>query len=130
MRMNLRSKILAGTGVSAFAIIGWCVGIAGASSAQKPSPPQARGAVAATPAGDSRVARGDYLTHHVAMCVECHSPRDERGNIIEAEEFGGAPVLISQPYWRPDWAQREPNIAGLPGFTDDQVVTLLMTGRP
>src|SRR5205809_443931 len=75
------------------------------------------------------VARGDYLTHKVAMCVECHSPRDERGTIIEGEEFTGAPVLINQPYWRPDWATREPNIAGLRGFTDEQVIALLTTGR-
>jgi mono/diheme cytochrome c family protein len=38
-------------------------------------------------------------------------------------------VLVNAPYWRPDWATREPNIAGLRGFTDEQVVTLLMTGR-
>jgi mono/diheme cytochrome c family protein len=85
---------------------------------------------APAPAGNAAlVARGEYLTHKVAMCVECHSPRDERGNIITAQEFMGAPVLVNAPYWRPDWATREPNIAGLRGFTDEQVITLLMTGR-
>jgi mono/diheme cytochrome c family protein len=83
----------------------------------------------ATTATAALLARGDYLTHKVAMCVECHSPRDERGNILSAEEFTGAPVLATAPYWRPDWATREPNIAGLRGFTDEQIVGLLMTGR-
>jgi mono/diheme cytochrome c family protein len=75
------------------------------------------------------VARGEYLTHSVAMCVECHSPRDQRGNIIRSEEFQGGPNLVSAPYWGPDWASREPAIAGLPGFTDEQVIALLMTGK-
>jgi mono/diheme cytochrome c family protein len=90
---------------------------------------RAAGQAAATGGNAALVARGDYLTHKVAMCVECHSPRDERGTILAVEEFRGAPVLVNAPYWRPDWATREPNIAGLRGFTDEQVVTLLMTGR-
>jgi len=104
--------------------VAWFAAVTTATGAPQP-------AAQATPATGhaALVARGDYLTHKVAMCVECHSPRDERGNIILAEEFTGAPVLVNAPYWRPDWATREPNIAGLRGFTDEQVIALLMTGR-
>ena len=45
------------------------------------------------PAGPvaGNVERGRYLAEHVAMCVECHSGRDEQGNIIEAKRYMGAP---------------------------------------
>jgi mono/diheme cytochrome c family protein len=78
---------------------------------------------------DALVARGDYLTHHVAMCVQCHSPRDARGDIIVAREFGGAPMPVQAPSWHPEWAPQVPAIAGLPGMTDEQVIALLMTGQ-
>jgi len=90
------------------------------------------GGAAIAPAAQGQaalIARGDYLTHHVAMCVECHSPRDARGDIIRSEEFQGAQVLVPPPYWGPEWAFREPAIAGLPGMTDEQVIALLMTGK-
>ncbi len=73
--------------------------------------------------------RGDYLVHSVAMCVQCHSPRDERGDIIQGKEFTGAAMPVGAPYWHPDWALRAPALAGLPGFTDDQVISLLTTGH-
>jgi mono/diheme cytochrome c family protein len=105
--------------------VAWFATVATATGGSRPD-----GQTAAPSTGHAAlVAHGDYLTHKVAMCVECHSPRDERGNIITAEEFMGAPVLVNAPYWRPDWATREPNIAGLRGFTDDQVIALLMNGR-
>jgi mono/diheme cytochrome c family protein len=92
-----------------------------------------RASRAETPQGarehDALVARGDYLTHHVAMCVQCHSPRDARGDIIVSEEFRGAPVLVQAPFWHPQWASQEPAIAGLPGLTDEQVIALLTTGQ-
>lgn len=78
---------------------------------------------------DALVARGNYLTHDVAMCVQCHSPRDARGNIIVSDEFRGAPVLVQPPFWHPEWASTEPAIAGLPGMTDEQVIALLTTGQ-
>lgn len=98
-----------------------------AVSALEPRP----AAQTARPAGDraALVARGDYLTHKVAMCVECHSPRDARGVIAASEEFTGAPIPVSAPGWLPNWAVRAPAIAGLPGMTDDQVMSILMTGR-
>jgi mono/diheme cytochrome c family protein len=88
-------------------------------------------AQAARPASDraALVARGDYLTHQVAMCVQCHSPRDGRGNIPAAEEFKGAAIPVTGPAWIPEWAGRAPAIAGLPGMTDEQVISILTTGR-
>jgi mono/diheme cytochrome c family protein len=93
-----------------------------AQTAPRQTPP-ARGAVPAD------VARGEYLVNSVAMCVQCHSPRDQRGRIIDNERLTGAPMPVRGPGWGPEWAYRAPALAGLPGFTDEQIVMLLTEGH-
>ncbi|MEO8359761.1 MAG: c-type cytochrome [Vicinamibacteria bacterium] len=83
--------------------------------------------VATPPA--SLVARGEYLTTRVAMCVQCHSPRDEKGVIIEALRFTGAPIPFQSPYANGHWAAAAPNIRSLRGFTDEQALMLLTEGH-
>lgn len=75
------------------------------------------------------IARGEYLANSVAMCVQCHSPRDEHGTILDAQKFRGGAMPVTGPNPNQPWALRTPNIAGLIGFTDDQVLGLLMTGK-
>jgi len=75
------------------------------------------------------VARGRYLTHHVAMCVQCHTPRAADGTLVETELFRGAPVPARTTLDRVDWALQAPNIAGLIGFTDDEEIELLTRGH-
>lgn len=71
------------------------------------------------------IARGQYIAEHVAMCIECHSPRDESGRIIQGHEFTGAPL----PFKTPDgWATRAPRNRGLLGYTDGQAMRLLTEG--
>jgi len=79
------------------------------------------------PAGD--VARGEYIVSSVAMCVQCHSPRDEAGNIIESRKLTGAPMPVRGPMWSASWAYSAPPIARLTGFTDEQIMALLTEGR-
>jgi mono/diheme cytochrome c family protein len=74
------------------------------------------------------VERGDYLTHHVAMCVECHSPRDQRGRIISGEEFRGAPNPFRAPFPGVPWAIRSVNLRGLGDLPEEAVIRLLTTG--
>ena len=71
------------------------------------------------------IAHGQYIAEHVAMCVECHSPRDENGRILQGQEFTGAPLPINPP---PGWAARAPRNRGLLGYTDAQALRLLMEG--
>lgn len=78
---------------------------------------------------ESAVARGRYLTHDVAMCVQCHTPRDEEGRLLASELFRGAPVPARPTIPGLEWALRAPNIAGLVGFTDEEVIQLLTAGR-
>lgn len=83
-----------------------------------------------SPAGqEALVARGRYITQQVAMCVQCHTPRDEQGNLIQAKIFQGGPIPVTQPpYPDRDWALVAPSIAGLVGYTDEQAIRLLTTG--
>lgn len=80
------------------------------------------------PADPKLVERGDYLTHHVAMCVECHSPRDRRGAVIEGQEFRGAPNPFPAPFPGVPWAIRSVNIRGLGDLPEEAVIRLLTTG--
>jgi mono/diheme cytochrome c family protein len=84
---------------------------------------------AAEQASASLIERGEYLTTSVAMCVQCHSGRDENGNIIESARFRGGAIPVTSPYRNQSWAAIAPSLAGLPGFTDEQVVSLLTTGN-
>jgi mono/diheme cytochrome c family protein len=97
---------------------------AGAQAA-RPSPPRP----AANGAGNAgAVERGDYLTHHVAMCVECHSPRDRSGAIVRGQEFRGAPNPFPAPFPGVPWAIRSVNIRGLGDLPEEAIIRLLTTG--
>jgi mono/diheme cytochrome c family protein len=77
----------------------------------------------------AKVARGEYLATRVAMCIQCHSPRDGSGAILMAEKFRGGTIPFKSPWPNSEWAYQAPSLAGLPGFTDEQIVTLLSEGR-
>jgi mono/diheme cytochrome c family protein len=75
------------------------------------------------------VSQGKYIVEDLAMCVECHTPRDENGNLIRDEYLNGAPVPVkAPPYPQINWAVKAPAIAGLIGYTDEQGVRLLTSG--
>jgi mono/diheme cytochrome c family protein len=93
------------------------------SQSAAPAPPRPSTDAAAA------IVRGEYLANSVAMCVQCHSPRDEHGTILEAQKFRGGAMPVIGPYPNQPWALRTPNIAGLLGFTDEQILGLLMNGR-
>jgi hypothetical protein len=71
------------------------------------------------------IAHGQYIAEHVAMCIECHSPRDQNGRIIEGREFMGAVLPIDPPA---GWASRAPRNRGLLGYSDAQAMRLLTQG--
>ena len=75
------------------------------------------------------VERGRYLVHRVGMCVDCHSPRDAKGEFIATQHLTGAPVSFAPTVAMP-WTPTAPRIAGLPaGFTEHDTVHFLMTGE-
>jgi mono/diheme cytochrome c family protein len=86
------------------------------------------GMIAAEQPGRGDRARGEYLVRHVAMCVQCHTPRDENGDLIASKLLDGAAVPVSRPWQGKAWAEFAPRIAGIPQYTDEQAMTLLTTG--
>jgi mono/diheme cytochrome c family protein len=91
-------------------------------------------AVAAEPAPKSKpspaqVARGKYLVERVGMCADCHSPRDQKGEFIRERWLQGSELDFKATVPMPKWAAVAPPIAGLPGWSDANAVTFLMTGK-
>ena len=87
----------------------------------------AAGKNAAT-ASQSQVERGRYIVESVAMCEQCHTERNERGEPDRAHWLMGGSINYLPSYSDPNWAQREPRIAGRPPGTDEEVIRLLTTG--
>ena len=88
-------------------------------------------ATAGEPSSRSKgtVARGKYLVEQVAMCVDCHSPRNEKGEYVRERWLQGAAIAFKPTVPVPAWAEVAPPLAGLPGWTEAQLVTLLTTGK-
>ena len=86
--------------------------------------------LAAPVTGDAQsVEHGKYIVERVGMCHDCHTPRDQNGQLIVARALQGAPIG-SQPIHPMPWAEQAPPIAGLPAhYTPDQMVTFLQTGK-
>ncbi len=72
--------------------------------------------------------RGKYLAENVAMCIQCHTPRDEAGDLLMSHKFQGAPIPFQSPFPNDRWANTAPSIVGLPQYTNDQAERLLKTG--
>lgn len=96
-----------------------------AASASVAASGQAPGEGATLRKGDPE--RGRYLAEHVAMCVECHSERDHRGQIIPDRKYMGG-TIPTGPSWATDWAGRAPRNRGLPGYDDAAALRLLTHG--
>ena len=75
------------------------------------------------------VAHGEYIVHSVAMCIQCHSPRDAKGRLNRSRLLRGAPIPVESPFPTTEWATRAPSIAGLPGYTEAEGVHFLTTGQ-
>ncbi len=73
-------------------------------------------------------ARGKYIVEHVAMCIQCHTPRSEAGDLLMDRELQGAPIPFNSPWSGVLWANTAPRIAGLPQYSRAEGIRLLMTG--
>ena len=76
---------------------------------------------------NGNIEHGRYIVENIAMCGECHSPRNEKGEIIADQRFMGAPIPVRPP-WPNDWALRAPRNRTLPGYTDELAIRLLTQG--
>ena len=76
----------------------------------------------------ARIERGRYLVEEVAKCPECHTPRNARGELDREAWLQGAPIWITPVKPIPNWAERAPTLAGLPGMTEEEVERVLEKG--
>src|ERR1700756_1429810 len=73
------------------------------------------------------LARGKYPVAQVGMCGDCHSPRDKKGEPIQEKYLKGSVLIFKPIIPMPVWADKSPNIAGLPGWEDGAAIKFLMT---
>lgn len=101
----------------------WEVSLPSDSSKKKPG---------STPSDSITLAKhGEYLVHHVAMCVQCHSPRNEHGTLDRQQLLSGAAMPVESPFEKQEWAFRAPSLRGLPsGWSEQNLVKFLQTGEP
>jgi mono/diheme cytochrome c family protein len=92
------------------------LGLATASHVRRANVPQAD------------VEHGKYLVEEVAKCGECHTPRDESGNLDTHAWLQGAPIWIMPVKPIQNWADRAPALGGLPSFTEEQMERVLEKG--
>jgi len=76
----------------------------------------------------SQIERGKYLVHHASMCVQCHSPRDAKGNLLSGKLLTGGAVPLSSPWPNDSWASVAPSLVAMSGYTEEQAVRLLTEG--
>jgi len=115
MRVAMWQAWLAGITVSA-------VALASLAAAQHSAPSQS----ASSLAGD--IERGKYLVENVAMCGECHTPRNANGDLKNDAWLQGATTWIRPVAPIQQWADTAPPLAGMPSFTDVQFATVLEQG--
>lgn len=100
-------------------VVATCVAaVLGIQEDAKPEPREDTGAAA----------RGRYLVHHVAMCVQCHTPRTRRGTLIRERLLQGAPVPVRPPWAGERWAARAPDISRVTDPMEGHLLRLLTEG--
>jgi mono/diheme cytochrome c family protein len=76
------------------------------------------------------VARGEYLATKVVPCIQCHSPHDRAGNLLEDQLFTGQAIPFTSPFPDgPRWAPRAPALKRLPGWSTEEFISILTTGK-
>lgn len=76
----------------------------------------------------SDLARGKYLVEDVAMCGQCHTPRDMNGKLDRSRWLEGAAVPWMPSQSQANWPLMAPRIGGTPPASDADMVKLLTTG--
>jgi mono/diheme cytochrome c family protein len=75
------------------------------------------------PSKSAKWNRGAYLVNGPAHCVECHSPRNVIGGIIESQRFAGGPDPEGDGGWVPNITQK-----GIGDWSENDIATMLETG--
>lgn len=102
-----------------------------AVQAQAPPRPIKKGdktAAPPVPSSPADVARGKYIVENVAMCPQCHTPRQSDGELDSRRPLDGAAEFFQPPHPDANWPLKAPRIGGNPPASDQDLIKLLMTG--
>lgn len=100
--------------------------VAGVAVAQNDKPQSSKPSEKGGASSD--VARGKYIVESVAVCGQCHTPRDSQGNLDRTRWLQGGPVPYMSAKPASDWPINAPRIGGTPPAPDPDMVKLLTTG--
>lgn len=90
--------------------------------------PQQQGPPDKTKEYEKLVERGKYIVDDVAICSQCHTPRDSKGGPDQHRWLEGSAVWLQPPEPNSDWPLLAPRLAGNPPGSDAEMITLLTTG--
>src|SRR5262249_45124754 len=79
-------------------------------------------------AGESVVARGQYLVDHVIACPDCHTPRDDTGAPIAAEYMAGAECFAEVEGDCLNAPNLTNDATGLKNSTDEAIKAMIRDG--
>jgi len=80
-------------------------------------------------ASSNLIERGKYLVEGASQCADCHTPRNQKGGFLRDKWLRGSLIMFKPTVPVPGWMGFAPPIAGLPGWTDEQAITFLTTGK-
>jgi mono/diheme cytochrome c family protein len=75
-----------------------------------------------------QIARGEYLVKNIGQCADCHTPFNDKGELVMDKWLQGTKLTFTPTVPVPNWADTSVNIAGLPGWDEQQAVKFFMTG--
>ena len=75
-----------------------------------------------------QIARGEYLVNVIGHCGDCHTPADQKGELIQAKWLQGTKLTFAPTVPVPNWADTSTNIAGLSGWDHEKAVRFFMIG--
>ena len=84
------------------------------------------------PKGDAQIKRGAYLVNDVCRCGDCHTPRNDKGDLDETKHLQGSPIWFTSKIAFKKWENKVPDITqnGVAGkWTDEKMLKLLSTGQ-
>jgi mono/diheme cytochrome c family protein len=81
-----------------------------------------------TVGNESLVTRGRYIVEDVAVCSQCHTPRDTMEHLDRSKWLEGAALWLQPAEPIENWPIQAPRIAGNPPGTDAEMIKLLTTG--
>lgn len=81
----------------------------------------------AAPSSKDRLRYGKYLAD-IGHCMECHSPRDQKG-MLQLSAIGAGGQVFNGPWGQSVARNLTPHESGLKQWTDAQIVTAIREGR-